>query len=162
MNARDVSNYIIHYFQYKGDSITNKKLQKLLYYIEAWNLVYINSFIEEDFEAWVHGPVIPSVYNEYKKFGYSNIELSSVHIKKNFELLKQNIFDTSKREDLFEAVLNKYGSLASFQLELLTHSEPPWINARGDIDPTVPCSNVIDKSEMKKYYSSLLKNVKKK
>ena len=61
MKALEISNIILTHFDYSGDLITNKKLQKLLYYVEAWNLVYKSSLIDDDFEAWVHGPVVPDV-----------------------------------------------------------------------------------------------------
>ena len=65
-----VANYIIEYSNNMGDEMNNLKLQKLLYFINARFLVEENrSLFEENFEKWKFGPVIPSVYHEYKSCG---------------------------------------------------------------------------------------------
>lgn len=74
MEALTLAPYIIAKAYAAGDGITNKKLQKLLYYVKAWGLVYFtDGIIDDDFEAWAHGPVCPNVYTAYKEFGYNNI-----------------------------------------------------------------------------------------
>jgi uncharacterized phage-associated protein len=162
MKAIEVSNIILTYFDYKGDLITNKKLQKLLYYVEAWSLVYHSSLIDEDFEAWVHGPVVPEVYQVFKKFGYSPIKneyIEGQSASEKFRKLLSSIKINQTQKDIFFAVLNKYGALSSFQLETLSHSEKPWLTARENQGPFDHSSTVISKVTMKEYYSSLV-NVK--
>ena len=158
----EVSNIILTHFDYAGDLITNKKLQKLLYYVEAWNLVYHSSVIDDDFEAWVHGPVVPDVYQAFKGFGYSAIENKYAEGQSASEKMRE-LLGSAKMEqtqkDIMFAVLKKYGSLTSYQLETLSHSEPPWATARKGFDDFAHSSNVIDKGLMKEYYSSLV-NVK--
>ena len=67
----------MHYLNQKGDAISPKKLQKLLRYVEAWYLVNFegNSLIDEDFEAWIHGPVVPEVYKKLKHAGFNNLRV---------------------------------------------------------------------------------------
>ena len=49
------------------DSMSHKKLQKLCYYAQAWYVTIKNKpLFEDDIEAWVHGPVVPSLYSQYK------------------------------------------------------------------------------------------------
>lgn len=159
MEAVKLSKYIISKFDETGDLLTNKKLQKLLYYIESWSLVYLDSIIDEDFEAWIHGPVIPNVYHEYKKFTYSPILL--VYDKKidaskfisQFEIENKNF---KKHFELIDNVLNKYGVLSSRELEFLSHSENPWIQARGKSKILDNCSTIISKDSMQNYYKSLI------
>jgi len=160
MKALTVADIIVTYFDTKGDLITNKKLQKLLYYVEAWNLVYHKSLIDDDFEAWVNGAVVPSVYREFKKFGYSAIETGykkGETATKKLDRLFNETDISKKHKEILEGVLDKYGALASYQLESLCHSEKPWQEARKGLKPFEPSSNVIDKKVMKKYYSSLVK-----
>lgn len=159
MKAIELSKYIIAKFDNTGDLTTNKKLQKLLFYTEAWSLVYIASLIDEDFEAWIHGPVIPAVYQEYKRFGYSPIKMEypkgsdSSKFVKNFKAA----FDLSTNQiELINEVIGKYGVLTSYELENLSHSEKPWLDARSNIGYFDHCSKVIDKGKMKEYYSSLI------
>lgn len=163
MKALEISNIILTHFDYSGDLITNKKLQKLLYYVEAWNLVYKSSLIDDDFEAWVHGPVVPDVYHTYKIFGYSPIKneyaLGQTASDKMRDLLSSGVIEKTQKEIIFE-VLKKYGALNSYQLETLSHSEKPWIEARKGLGDFDHCSAVIDKGLMKTYYSSLV-NVEK-
>jgi uncharacterized phage-associated protein len=159
MKAVDLAKYVATFFDDKGDPITNKKLQKLLYYIEAWNLVYLKSIFSEDIEAWVYGPVVNEVYQEYKNYRYSPITREyapgsspSLELKK----LEKTLNMSRDQKELIETVLEKYGAMSSFQLERLTHSEPPWLEARGDCHPLERCSNAISRKTMEEYYSSLL------
>ncbi|RFS22649.1 DUF4065 domain-containing protein [Chitinophaga silvatica] len=163
MKAKNIAEIIVTYFDSKGDLITNKKLQKLLYYIEGWSLVHLSSIIDEDFEAWIHGPVIPSIYTDYKEYGYSPIvnkykkgQSSGAKWKeliKKFKLAEEQI-------ELIVEVLNKYGVVSSLQLELLSHSEEPWLKTRGNLGPVDKCDSIIDKKLIKKYFSSLLDDEK--
>lgn len=159
MKAFEVSNIILTHFDYVGDLITNKKLQKLLYYVESWSLVYHSSLIEEEFEAWVHGPVIPEVYQQFKGFGYSAIKNSYKEGESASDKMRSLLGISSinqDQKDLVFAVLQKYGALTSFQLETLSHSELPWIEARKGLSDFDHSSAIIDKARMKSYYSSLI------
>ena len=52
------------------DYLTNLRLQKLLYYVQAWSLVMRRKPMFQDrIEAWVHGPVVPSVYRHFSHKG---------------------------------------------------------------------------------------------
>lgn len=162
MTSSDLAHIVTHFVNKGGDDVSQKKLQKLLYYIESWHLVYFGgkSIIDEDFEAWVHGPVLPLLYRELKGFGFNNLKV----INDEFDTVDQEIDNIVKKNgvtedqiDLINSVLNKYASLSSMQLELLTHSEEPWLEARAGLAPHESCKNVISKITMKNYYSSLLK-----
>jgi uncharacterized phage-associated protein len=158
-SAHDISKLVILWLDTKGDYISNKKLQKLLYYIEAWALVHQKSVIKEDFEAWIHGPVIPSVYREYREFRYNPIQISYTcgeSSKKLFSDLIDNLAFSDKRKKLFESVMTNYGSLSAFELELLSHSEPPWLEARKGLAENDIGTNKISKESMQEYYHSLL------
>ncbi len=72
LSPNDVANWFLcNIDREAGDSITHLKLQKLLYYAQAWSLVLKGkSLFEEDFEAWAHGPVLPSIFEQYKNMGF--------------------------------------------------------------------------------------------
>lgn len=160
MKAKDLGHIITDYVNSKGDTVSPKKLQKLVFYVEAWHLVHLNeNLIDEDFEAWVHGPVVPELYRELKKFGYNNIaiindELDTASDRINKVASKNGLSDDQM--ELIYSVLNNYGNLTSFELEMLTHSEEPWINARGNCAPHDRCNTIIQKEFIKSYYSSQL------
>lgn len=155
MKAAELARYVIAYNDNHGELITNKKLQKLLYYIKAWGLVYFDDgIIDDDFEAWIHGPVCVVVYNQYKSFGYKPISQeykngSSSTLLKEFRKQQRE----NNKMDLIDAVITKYGSLSSFQLELLSHSERPWIEARKGLSPVDTGHSIIKVQTIKEFYS---------
>ncbi|HJF70833.1 MAG TPA: DUF4065 domain-containing protein [Butyricimonas virosa] len=160
MKASCIAKYLIAKSDNVGDLLTNKKLQKLLYYVKAWGVVFFrDGVIDEPFEAWIHGPVCRSVYFEYKCFGYNPIHMdydgmsSSEFIDKFKKDNIKNDSDKSKIE-MIDAVFNKYGKFSSFELELLSHSETPWIEARKGLSPVETGSNKIEESMMKSFYSN--------
>ena len=54
----------------EGKSVTQMKLQKMVYFAHGYHLAkYNNPLIEEEFQAWKFGPVIPSIYQTYKLYG---------------------------------------------------------------------------------------------
>ena len=65
-----IANYIIEYSNDKSYSINNLILQKILYFANVIKIVDTkNPLFEEQMEKWKYGPVVPSVYHEYKRFG---------------------------------------------------------------------------------------------
>jgi uncharacterized phage-associated protein len=159
MKSLDLSHIVTHFVNLKGDTVSHKKLQKLIYYIEAWNLVHLESpLLDEDFEAWVHGPVVPQLYHELKEFGFNKLEVVNDQFDTVDEEIKAIIKDNNLSDNQLEliySVLNKYSSLSSLELELLTHNEAPWIEARIGFAPHQSCNNIIPKTRMKEFYTSL-------
>ena len=157
MDALTLSPYIIAKSNLAGDGITNKKLQKLLYYVKAWGLVYFeDGILTDEFQAWVHGPVCPVVYQEYKKYGFGLID-NDMSEEKALELVlefrkKQVAEGLSDKMDLVDAVFDKYGQMTSLQLEMLTHQEDPWIEAREGLSPIETGNRVISEASMRKFY----------
>ncbi|HEL0808107.1 TPA: DUF4065 domain-containing protein [Streptococcus equi subsp. zooepidemicus] len=129
------------------DSLTPKKIQKLSYYFEAWaNALYGKSLINDtQFEAWVHGPVSPELYNKYREYKWQEVPQKEVD---------QNIYEKDALE-LLESVWLTYGDKSANELEALTHSEEPWKKARVGLSETEVSNNIIDVEDMKKYYASI-------
>ena len=147
-NYSDVADYFIALANEKGDTMTNLRLQKLLYYAQAWYLANCEeSLFEEDFEAWVHGPVLPSLYHDYKERGAQPIlkDISMEEVEKKFE--KDEI-------NFLEGVAEVYMPYTGYQLELMTHHEDPWLNAREGVESTEKSNSVISKDSMQEYYGA--------
>jgi uncharacterized phage-associated protein len=151
MKAKQVARYLIARHCSKGDVITNKKLQKLLYYTEAWALVYLKSLFDDDIEAWVHGPVVANVYGEYKDFGFNPIHIDTCDDK----AVANEIGLNEDQIELIDSVLLKYGPLSSFQLEMLTHSEKPWLEARAGLKATESGTEKINRNTMMNFYKGI-------
>lgn len=146
-NYSNVADYFIAVSNESGDSITNLKLQKLVYYAQAWYLAnFKNALFGEDFQAWVHGPVIPDLYEAFKEFG-------ATPIKKDIKL--ENVEKKFNEETLayLNEVAKVYMPCGAYQLEMMTHKEDPWVKARGGCAPDEKCTNIIDKGDMQKYYA---------
>ncbi len=144
-SAHEVARYIIRFFQEAGDPVTNLKLQKLLYYVQGWHLALRgDSAFPENLEAWVHGPVQSSIYGTYKHNRWSPI---------NEEVAPATLSDALK--EVIDSVLETYGGDTGFELELRTHQEFPWLQARGNLLPDAESRNVISVESMKKFFSSL-------
>jgi len=130
-----------------GASITHLKLQKLCYYAQAWHLVFNGEpLFEEEFQAWVHGPVCPELWHEYRGFTWHNIPPSDCD---------SSVFDEKQQETL-RAVWDAYGQYDGKYLEELTHQEPPWVSARRGYEPGEICANIISHDSMVEYYRTLL------
>jgi len=102
----------------QGDLISNLKLQKLLYYVQGFNIaIFDEKLFEEEIEAWQYGPVIRSVYDEFKTFGSKAIVL-----KKDDKIAQL----TDEQESLFKEVIEEYGQYNAIKLMKMTHKESPW------------------------------------
>ena len=146
-NYKDIADYFIWKANDTGSLMTNLKLQKLLYYAQAWYVtLYDKPLIKESFEAWVHGPAIPECYREYKRFKWKPID-------KDIENKPDLPPEVCKHVD---EVADVYMIKDAYELELLSHSEDPWRKARGDLAPYEASHNVVKLKDMKKYYSTLL------
>ena len=145
---------LAEYVAFMCGSLSHLKLQKLLYYIEAHHLAYFEtSLIDDDFEAWVHGPVSRKVYSSLKDHSVLYAELQYVLTEGEEHpepYLNRTL--TAEQVDLINEVIKEYGKLSSSQLEALTHSEEPWINARKGYAAADKCNKVMDKEFMAHYY----------
>ena len=70
----DLSRYIINYSNKKDYGISNLKLQKILYFIQAAFIVYKGKqCFNAPIEAWDFGPIVPIAYREFKMYGCADI-----------------------------------------------------------------------------------------
>ena len=140
-NVFDVAEYILE----KQGLMTTMKLQKLVYYSQAWSLVWDEKPIfEEKIEAWASGPVVRELYDMHRGiFQISSLDKGSI--------------DNLKPEEkaTIDAVLEAYGKKSAQWLSDLTHMEQPWNEAREGIVPGENCENEITQASLAEYYSSL-------
>lgn len=143
LSASQVADFFIACSHKHGDPISNLKLQKLLYYAQAWHLaIFHTPLFKDEIEAWVHGPVVYSQYLRFKQFSWMDIT----------EEPEEPAIGESEREHLNE-VYQVYGIKSAYELELLTHDEDPWKIARGGIPADEPSRNIITPESMEAYYA---------
>jgi uncharacterized phage-associated protein len=139
----EVADYFIWLAKDTGSFVSNLKLQKLVYYAQAWHLaIHDVPLFAEDFQAWVHGPVIPELYQKYKAFRWQPIAVD-VTPQIPPALIK-----------FLEGVSDEYFSCDGYELEQMTHAEDPWILARGGIAADAVSTKQIEKTWMKEYYGA--------
>ena len=139
----EVANWFIRLAHELGDPITNLKLQKLVYYAQAWHLgLYGEPLIPDAFEAWVHGPAIPSLCERFSQYKWNPI---------SDEVPAPSL--AQEVEDHLREVDEAYGGRSCWDLERMTHSEEPWLAARGALDPDAECQTPISEELMMHYYA---------
>ncbi|HBH45758.1 MAG: hypothetical protein A2445_01265 [Candidatus Jacksonbacteria bacterium RIFOXYC2_FULL_44_29] len=132
----------------KETGLGKLKLQKLLYYAQAWNLVLNKEkLFEDEIEAWVQGPAVPKVYRAFKNFNFENPDIE-------FNEEQFDIFSDKERQ-LMDEVWRVYGKFDGSYLVTLTHNELPWQKARGNMDETKPSQNIISTDDMRQYYAKI-------
>lgn len=137
----DVAAYILE----KRGSMTAMKLQKLVYYSQAWSLVWDEEpLFEARIEAWANGPVIPELYSDHQ----GQYKISSLS-KGSSEKLNET------QQETINKVLEFYGDKSAHYLSDLTHAEEPWKQAREGIMPGHRSNREITLASMFEYYDSL-------
>jgi uncharacterized phage-associated protein len=134
--ARDVAQYIL---ESKGP-MTSMKLQKLVYYSQAWSVVWDDDVLfPEPIEAWKNGPVVRDLWETNRgQFRVSTI--ASGHA---------SALNDAQRATV-DNVLEFYGKRDAQWLSDLTHMEDPWKNAYAE------CQNTeITPAALSEYYSTL-------
>lgn len=138
-NVLDVSRFIINYCNEKDYILSNLKLQKILYFIQAYYLSKTEKkqpCFKERIEAWSFGPVVPVAYHEYKRFGSTNIPNVTTYI----ELDEQNFWESKvvkytddaledDDKELIRELVDNFSKISTTRLVQITHNQLPWIEA---------------------------------
>ena len=132
-NVLEVSRYIIDYSHQKGYRIYNFKLQKLLYFVQAYFLATKREpCFSERIVAWDIGPVNLETYREYMIYGSCNIPNTS----DDEERTTINDFDRK----LIEAVVDIFAGWSAPDMTKLSQDQKPWydyyISGKENVIPT--------------------------
>lgn len=137
LSATTIANYVLDLAWGDGIPIDPLKLQKIIYLAHGWSLVLLKRpLIKEPFQAWNYGPVVPSLYKAFQRFGASPI---TAHAPKQPMENHYGLDDSTK--SLLDSVWERYKSLNGIQLSKFTH-EPgyAWDLARRN-SPMAPWSS---------------------
>lgn len=141
LTAQDVADYFLaNVAEDQGDTLTNLKLQKLLYYAQGFYLaLYEEPLFDEQIEAWAYGPVVPGIYHKYSDCGTGPIP-------------KPTSFDESKFNGQVGELLNDiqevFAQFSAWKLANMTHEELPWMNT--------PTGGVISHEALRDYFKTQL------
>lgn len=143
--AIDVANFFVDMANNDPDDcMTNLRVNKLLYFAQAWSLVRRGKQLFDDhIQAWQYGPVVPEVYRAFKPCGRERIAAVSGEYS-------PNVFNNDELNLLLD-ILNEYGKYSSPALVELTHAKgTPWNNAYSSEQRGIEISN----SALLEYFSS--------
>jgi uncharacterized phage-associated protein len=120
----DVADFFINYSQKTNEPMTNLRLNKLLYFAYGLHLLRVGqALFDASFEAWSFGPVVPEVYNRYKKFDGSSIDVPEA-------AYNRDCFSDSEYESLIETA-RLYGQYSTYKLVSISHEMGgAWANTR--------------------------------
>ena len=147
VDAQLLADYILQEYS----PISHLKLQKLLFYCEAYHLAYFESeLLNQQFEAWVHGPVCRDVFNNLKDKSliYADISFDNCYNPKH----KLEGLLTTNQMEVIDDVLQELSGWTALELENATHNEEPWLSARKGYSPSERCTTHISKDEMISFY----------
>jgi len=148
--ALAVANEIILLAKAAGNPPTQMKLQKLMYFAHGWHLALTdNALINETFEAWKYGPVVPSVYHEFKSYGVVGItslgtEMQTLGTSGIQWIPPQMVDGSGYAAALLRKIWEVYGCYGGNQLSVMTHAQgSPWkIAYREGLNRPIPNEHI--------------------
>lgn len=118
------------------------KLQKLLYYAQAWHLAeYGEPLFDAEIEAWRMGPVVRSVWDRHRH--QNRVEAWD---EGDATAL------TPRESQLVASVVARYGGFNRDDLSAMTHDEEPWQRARAGLPDSEPSSAPLSRAVMAAYF----------
>lgn len=148
-NVMDVARFIVNYSIEIGRPVSNLKLQKLLYYVQAEFVLWFNTpCFDEPIVHWRHGPVVESVYQKYKAYGSDNIldkELTYLSFEFNLSTMQFTPVWKNYNENIFEfqhlarikQVIEHYKDILPWDMVELTHQEKSWLETGRNEEITI-------------------------
>ena len=156
-----IARYIALSLLTKKMSVSPLKLQKLLYYSQAWSMVFFgrNRQLFADVpQAWVNGPVYPVIYDMWRErsmcehLNPSDFGIGEDMVDSAFEDTTKTLNLDGDEIQLLEQIVLKYGSKSQNHLIFLTHSELPWCEKREGLEPYERSTKELSLDTMYNYY----------
>lgn len=141
-SVHDVAAYILE----QRGPMSTMKLQKLCYYSQGWSLAWDDvPLFPEAIEAWANGPVVYELFRQHR----GSFQVSSWPQGDSDNLSEDEV-------ETIDVVLDAYGHLTGQQLSDKTHSERPWLEARGSSAPGARSNATVELETMQDFFGGLL------
>ena len=149
LNPSNVAKYLLLRAAQEGDTITPLKIQKLVYLSYVRSLIKGLKLFDEEFQAWPNGPVVPSLYRDFKQFGYNPIDQS-------YYIDARDTVSNELKDALpfVEEAFAEYAPRTAFDLVAITHLDGAWSKAREGLGITDSSQNVISDELILAAYSN--------
>ena len=129
-DARAIANFILDEFDPIENSISNKKINKLIYFCHGFSLLRLDlPLVKNHIEAWVHGPVVKVVYDSFKQFDYRPITSRALYFNYVSGIEEVVTYGDVNSDQLAmtRKVANHFVRYSADDLEDMTHSQfGPW------------------------------------
>lgn len=162
VNILDLAKYVGLSLIVREMSVSHLKIQKLVYYIQAWYMVAYgrkHTLIEDVPQAWVNGPVYRTIYDEYKDKSANmcdHLQLSDftteTDVSKAIAQLVEKMQLTKEQIETIDQVIMLYGSKSQNFLIFQTHNELPWAEKREGLLPYEKSQKPMSLDTMYNYY----------
>lgn len=160
-NPLAVANFMIQKGIDNGAPLTQMKLQKLIYFAHGWHLaLYDEPLVDAVFQAWKYGPVIPSVYHEFKEYGLLGIseQGTELNVSDSFKIswVRPQIEDKTRTViPLLNKIWEVFGKYNGTQLSHMTHADgSPWRKVYEE-NPVARNAEIPD-IEIKRYFKGMM------
>ena len=156
--ASSVANEFIKLSNEQGIEVTNMKLVKLMYIAQGLSLALLERpvFSDDKIEAWKYGPVVPSIYHEFKHFKSDPITTKSVALDSNWTHSSEPELTTDDDKKIVRLAWNLYKDTSAEDLVISTHRPgTPW-----SLTYALGENNAIDNRLIKKYYDKFITSLK--
>ncbi|MGY3327465.1 putative phage-associated protein [Mesorhizobium sp. USDA 4775] len=125
-----IANYFLDRAKKEGRTISPMKLIKLVYIAYGWVLALTGKrLFQEKIQAWKHGPVIPSLYHEFKHFRSDPINEKAMRFDLDtFDAVEPRIDPEDKESNfILDKVWSVYKHFSGSTLRAKTHeADTPW------------------------------------
>jgi len=151
MCSSALANFFISKSKSEKIPLSNLKLQKLMFIGYGWVYALTNKDMTEGegFQAWQHGPVLPSIYHQMKHYGDAAIIESATDYDSEENTIYIPSIQNKITIDILEKVWNIYKSFSAWSLRDLTHETgSPW----DKVYSHNALFTAIDKQEVCTYY----------
>ena len=148
-SPKSIANYFLDLAKASGQSISPMKLQKLVYYAHGWYAGHTGQpLINEAVEAWQYGPVIPSLYHEFKRFGAGSISCKATDLE-GAELREVPAPEDPALRQFLNNVWTSYGQFTGIRLSEMTHApdgpwDQTWKEAAGVRGADIPFDRIVE------------------
>lgn len=144
VSVMDVAAYILEK-QPSSRPITAMKLQKLVYYSQAWALIWNEQpLFREKILAWANGPIVRELYDLHR---------GAFHVTRLPQGDSRKLHPQHK--EAIDKILEVYGNKSAQWLSDLTHREDPWQKGREGLKPSERGNTEISLASLEEYYSSI-------
>ena len=136
-DPKAVANYFLQLAKKEGLGLSPLKLLKLVYIAHGWHLGLTDEpLLNEHPQAWKYGPVIPSLYHEFKIYGSGPISKPATELVEDpetgwsfdvVEVPPLNSKDDKNTCEFLDSIWSAYKNFSALELSKLTHQpSTPW------------------------------------